>query len=143
MNMKRIVFVAVGILIMLLIMGFTIYNINHIDEINQKRREQDKGEAIASRMVATTATTSIWDSLKATETENIEENTQESISESDELSETVANTEVNTESNAFNAFTQEYDTELQNQVVTETIIEPITESIAVTEEAKYSIVILQ
>ncbi|MBD5143611.1 MAG: hypothetical protein HDT22_08415 [Ruminococcus sp.] len=128
MNMKRIVFVAVGILIMLLIMGFTIYNINHIDEINQKRREQDKGEAIASRMVATTATTSIWDSLRATETEmgNTEENTQnvqETFQESGEMLET--------------EFTQEY--EIENQVSTETITEIITEP--VTEDEKYSVVI--
>ncbi|MDE5737325.1 MAG: hypothetical protein K2H93_03055 [Oscillospiraceae bacterium] len=129
MNMKRIVFVAIGILIMLLIMGFTIYNINHIDEINQKRREQDKGEAIASRMVATTATTSIWDSLRTTETEtgNIEETSQEiqeTIQESGEMLET--------------EFTQEY--EIENQVSTETITEIITEP--VTEDEKYSVCLL-
>lgn len=68
MNMKRIVFVAVGILIMLAIMGYTLHSMSHIDEINEKRREQQKGEALASRLVTTAVTTSIWDSLRTTET---------------------------------------------------------------------------
>ena len=124
MNMKRIVFVAIGTLIMLLIMGFTIYNINHINEINQKHREQDKGEAIASRMVATTATTSIWDSLRATETVSTQEISQENMQESSEILATGDDTE--------------FDTELEkSEEITESITEPVTEN------GKYSVVILQ
>ena len=70
MNMKRIVFVAVGILIMLVIMGWMLHSMAHIDEINQRRREKDAGEALASQIITTAATTSIWDSLRQTESEN-------------------------------------------------------------------------
>ena len=77
MNMKRIVFAAVGILVMLLIIGWMLHSITHIDEINQKRREKDKGEALASQIIMTTATTSIWDSLRQTETSGTEEGNQE------------------------------------------------------------------
>ena len=72
MNMKRIVFAAVGILIMLVIMFFSIYTINHIDEINQRRRDKKAGEELASQLITTTATTSIWDALRPTETETLE-----------------------------------------------------------------------
>ncbi|MDE5883603.1 MAG: hypothetical protein K2H29_00745 [Oscillospiraceae bacterium] len=80
MNMKRIVFVAAGILIMLVIMGFTLHSMTRIDELNQKHREQQKGEALASRLVTTVATTSVWDALRSTETETIapEENSENS-----------------------------------------------------------------
>lgn len=78
MNMKRIVFVAVGILIMLAIMGFTLHSMTKIDEMNQKRREQKEGEALASRLVTTVATTSVWDALRTTETETIPGNSENS-----------------------------------------------------------------
>ena len=68
MNMKRIVFVTAGILIMLVIIFWTLHSMSHIDEINQKRRDKNQGEALASRIIETTATTSIWDSLRPTET---------------------------------------------------------------------------
>jgi len=67
MNMKQIVFTAVGILIMLVIIGWMLHSMAHIDEINQKRREKNAGEALASQIITTTATTSIWDSLRQTE----------------------------------------------------------------------------
>ncbi len=69
MNMKRIVFATAGILIMLVIIFWTLHNITHIDEVNQKRREKNQGEALASRIIETTATTSIWDALRTTESE--------------------------------------------------------------------------
>jgi len=70
MNMKRIVFAAGGILIMLIIIGITLHSMANINEINQKRREKEKGEAQASQIITTVATTSIWDSLRPTETES-------------------------------------------------------------------------
>ena len=84
MNMKRIVFAAVGILVMLLIIGWMLHSITHIDEINQKRREKDKGEMLASQIITTTATTSIWDSLRPTETTGTAESGQEENSENPE-----------------------------------------------------------
>ncbi len=79
MNMKRIVFAGVGILIMLVIIFWTLHSITHIDEINQKRRDKNQGEALASRIIETTATTSIWDSLRPTESgTDTSENSDES-----------------------------------------------------------------
>lgn len=68
MNMKRIVFFGVAILIVVIILAWVLYSMAHIDEINQKYREKEKGAALASQMVITTETTSIWDALRATET---------------------------------------------------------------------------
>ncbi|MDE6729906.1 MAG: hypothetical protein K2J71_03925 [Oscillospiraceae bacterium] len=99
MNMKRIVFVAAGILIMLVIMGFTLHSMTRIDELNQKHQEQQKGEALASRLVTTVATTSIWDALRATESETVapaenpenSENPEQSPEFSGEFSENAEN----------------------------------------------------
>ena len=118
MNMKRIVFVAAGILIMLLIMGFTLHSMSHIDELNQKRREQQKGEAIASRMVTTTVTTSIWDSLRTTETETIQP--EENSENPEQLPESGAEPEF------FDDSGSDPDMIPQNQTVTETISDPVT-----------------
>ncbi|MDE7121527.1 MAG: hypothetical protein K2O42_05140, partial [Oscillospiraceae bacterium] len=63
--------VAAGILIMLVIMGFTLHSMTRIDELNQRHREQQKGEALASRLVTTVATTSVWDALRSTESETV------------------------------------------------------------------------
>lgn len=65
--MRRIVWVAVTILVMLGIMGFGLYTLNHIDEVNKKRREKEAGEKFASTIVMTTATTSIWDKVRASQ----------------------------------------------------------------------------
>ena len=79
MNMKRIVFAAIGILIMLVILAFTLHSMSHVDEINQKRRDKERGEAIASKMIdSTTVTTSVWDRIRQTETETVSENPEES-----------------------------------------------------------------
>ena len=64
--MKRIVWVGVTILIMICIMGFGLHTLNHIDDVNQARREKERGEDIAYQIVMTTATTSIWERLRAT-----------------------------------------------------------------------------
>lgn len=121
MNMKRIVFVAVGILIMLVIMGFTLHSMRNIDEINQKRREQDKGEAIASRMVVTTATTSIWDSLRATETETETGSSGEIPQESGNMTEITADGESVDMTQELSA----PETDLQNQEVIQTVTETV------------------
>lgn len=63
--MKRIIWVAVTILIMLGIMGYGLHTLNHIEEVNQKRREKEAGEKFAATMMMTTATTSIWDKMRA------------------------------------------------------------------------------
>ena len=68
MSMKQIVFFGVAILIVLVIIGWMLHSMAHVDEINQKRREQEQGEALASRIITTTATTSIWDVLRQSET---------------------------------------------------------------------------
>lgn len=86
MNMKRMVFAAIGIFVMLVIIAWSLHSMAHINEINQKRREKKEGEAIASQLITTTATTSIWDVLRETETtamteENlVSENPEESLS---------------------------------------------------------------
>ena len=67
MNMKRIVFFGVAILIMVIIIAWVLHSMAHIDEINQQRREKDKGVALASQIVITPETTNIWDALRATE----------------------------------------------------------------------------
>ncbi len=64
-NMKRMIWVAVAMLIMIGIMGFGLHTLNKITEVNKERREKDKGEAIVARILETTATTSVWDKLRA------------------------------------------------------------------------------
>ncbi len=86
MNMKRIVFATAAILICLIIIGISLHTMNKISDMNHERREQEKGEAIASRLAAsTTVTTSIWDKIRTTETQTVsatesttfEENTEQ------------------------------------------------------------------
>ena len=118
MNMKRIVFAAGGILVMLVIIFFTLHSITHIDEINQKRRDKNKGEEMASRIITTTATTSIWDAIRqAAETES------ESDSPSaDENGENIQETQaVNEENTDFRT----QDTSVP-QTYTETVILPVS-----------------
>ncbi len=64
--MKRIVWIAATILIMICILGYGLHTLNKIDEVNKKRREKQAGKALASQIVMTTATESIWDRLRAT-----------------------------------------------------------------------------
>ncbi|MBR4320192.1 MAG: hypothetical protein IKP69_09145 [Oscillospiraceae bacterium] len=71
MNMKRIVFFGAAILVMVIIIAWVLHSMTHIDEINQERREKEKGAALASQMVITTETTSIWDVLRSTETTGV------------------------------------------------------------------------
>ena len=62
--MKRIVWVAVAILIMIGILGYGLFTLRHIEEVNQKRREKQAGEKFAATVMMTTATTSIWDKVR-------------------------------------------------------------------------------
>lgn len=64
--MKRVIWVAVTVLIMIGIMGFGLHTLNNIEEVNQRRREKEKGEQLASQIAMTTATTSVWDMLRQT-----------------------------------------------------------------------------
>ena len=66
MNMKRMVFIAAGILIGLLIIGWMLHSMAQVSEVNRKRREKEAGEAMASQIIVTTASTSIWDTLRQT-----------------------------------------------------------------------------
>lgn len=117
MNMKRIVFAAGGILIMLVIIFFTLHSMAHIDEINQKRRDMNKGEAQASRIIMTTATTSIWDALReAAATEEVPPVT-------DENGEAVQETQSPEEENAeFPADTLSEENPPVPQTYTETVM---------------------
>ena len=64
--MKRIVWIAAAILVMICILGYGLHTLNKIDEVNKKRREKQAGEVLASQIIMTTATESIWDRLRAT-----------------------------------------------------------------------------
>ena len=66
--MKRVVWVAVTILIMIGILGYGLHTLNRIEEVNQQRREKDAGEDFVAKITMTTASTSIWDRLRETET---------------------------------------------------------------------------
>ena len=48
-NMKRMVWIAVAMLIMIGIMGFGLHTLNRITEVNKERREKDKGEAFVAK----------------------------------------------------------------------------------------------
>ncbi len=109
MNMRRIVFAAAAILIMLLIIFWMLHSMAHIDEINQNRREKEKGEAAASQMITTTATTSIWDALRSQETEAPQESGEPAPENPEE--ETSAEYEENI---------PDYETQPGNQTMTET-----------------------
>jgi hypothetical protein len=64
--MKRIIWIAVALLIMILILGFGLHTLNRISDVNRQRREKDAGEEFAAKVVMTTATTSIWDKVRTT-----------------------------------------------------------------------------
>ncbi len=64
-NMKRMIWAAVAMIIMVAIMGFGLHSLNRITEVNKQRREKDKGEAFVAKILETTVTTSVWDKLRA------------------------------------------------------------------------------
>lgn len=66
--MKRVVWVAVTILIMIGILGYGLHTLGRIEEVNQQRREKEAGSDFVAKIAMTTATTSIWDRLRETET---------------------------------------------------------------------------
>ena len=80
-NMKRMVWIAVAMLVMIGIMGFGLHSLNRITEVNKERRQKDKGEAFVAKILETTTTTSVWDKLRAkqeaNETTFLEESTDE------------------------------------------------------------------
>lgn len=93
MNMKRIVFFGVAILIMVIIMAWVLHQMAHIDEINQEYREKEKGAALASQIVITTETTSIWDALRPAETAAATAEVYSENQQNPEFSETPENPE--------------------------------------------------
>jgi hypothetical protein len=66
--MRRIVWISVALLIMVGIMGYAMFTMRNIEEVNKRRHEQDAGKDVAVIIAATTETTSVWDALRATET---------------------------------------------------------------------------
>lgn len=68
--MKRIVWIAAALLVMIGIMSYGMYTMRHISQVNQQRREQEAAKDYAAKIVLTTETTDIWDKLRPTETES-------------------------------------------------------------------------
>lgn len=66
--MRRIVWISVALLIMVGIMGYALFTMRNIEKVNKRRHDEDAGKDAAIVIAATTATTSIWDALRATET---------------------------------------------------------------------------
>ncbi len=66
--MKRVVWVAVTLLIMIGILGYGLHTLDRIDEVNRQRREKEAGNDFVAKIAMTTASTSIWDRLRETET---------------------------------------------------------------------------
>lgn len=66
-DMIRIIAIAAAFLVMFVIIGIAMYSINNIDEINQKKREKEDGKNFAATVVQTTATTNVWEYLRASE----------------------------------------------------------------------------
>ncbi len=71
--MKRVVWVAVTLLIMIGILGYGLHTLNRIEEVNQQRREKEAGNDFVAKITMTTASTSIWDRLRETETSVVPE----------------------------------------------------------------------
>lgn len=63
--MRRIVWVAVTILIMIGILGYGLHTMKRIDRVNQERREKEAGERFASQIAVVTETQTIWGQLRA------------------------------------------------------------------------------
>ena len=63
--MRRIVWVAVTILIMICILGYGLHTMKRIDRVNQERREKEAGERFASQIAVVTETQTIWGQLRA------------------------------------------------------------------------------
>ena len=67
--MRRIVWIGAALLIMVGIFGYAMFTMRGIEQVNQERREKNAGQEIVNDMIAaTTATTSVWDRLRTTET---------------------------------------------------------------------------
>lgn len=65
--MKRIVWVAATILIMICIMGYGIFSMKQIEKVNQERREKESAKQAVSQIVLVTETTNVYDRYRSTE----------------------------------------------------------------------------
>lgn len=68
-EMIRIVAIAAAFLAMFGIIGIAIYSINSIGKTNQKHEDREEGKTIAATILQTTATTSVWDYIRASSAE--------------------------------------------------------------------------
>lgn len=68
-DMIRIVAIAAAFLIMFGIIGLAIYSINSISKTNKEHEEREEGKLIAATIIQTTATTSVWDYIRASSVE--------------------------------------------------------------------------
>jgi hypothetical protein len=66
--MQRIVWIGAALLIIVAIMSYATFVMKDIERVNEERRQKDAAKDIAVQIAATTATTSVWDLLRATET---------------------------------------------------------------------------
>ncbi len=66
--MKRVVWIAVTILIMIGIMGYALHTMKNISKVNQERREKEAAKQEVSQIVIVPETTNIYDKLRPTET---------------------------------------------------------------------------
>lgn len=66
--MKRVFWISVTVLLMIVIMGVAFRIMTNIDEANKTYHEEQAGKAVASQIVAVaTDPTTIWDKLRATQ----------------------------------------------------------------------------
>ena len=79
--MRRLVWIGAALLIMVAIFGYAMFTMRNIEAVNQRRREKDAGNDVVAQIVATTATTNIWDMLRPTETETV---STESVGDTDD-----------------------------------------------------------
>ena len=83
-NMKRMIWIAVALLVMIAIMGFGLHTLNRITEVNKERREKDKGEAFVAKILETTVATNVWDKLRAKQDANATAPLDENVIQTDE-----------------------------------------------------------
>ena len=65
--MKRMVWIAVAILVMIGILGYGLHTLNRIDQVNKERREKEAGEEFAAQISVTTETQSVWDKVRSSQ----------------------------------------------------------------------------
>jgi hypothetical protein len=127
--MKRIVAIAAGVLAMLLIIAYSIYSINHIEKINQKRRDSEEGRALASAIAETTATTSIWEYLRSTTAAPVED-ASEAVASGEEASEVIPEGEELETETADNAENEPETESLMPEIQTEAPVQTTTTAVS-------------